>query len=59
VLKDDGSVEERAVTVGIDNRVNAQILSGLKEGEEVIISGESTKKSGSGRGPGGGGIPGM
>jgi macrolide-specific efflux system membrane fusion protein len=62
VLKADGSVEERAVTVGIDNRVNAQILSGLKEGEEVIISGESTKKSGSGksRGPGGGGgIPGM
>lgn len=43
VLKSDGSVEERAVKVGIDNRVNAQILSGLKEGEEVIISGDSTK----------------
>ena len=53
VLKDDGTVEERTVEVGIDNRVNAQILSGLKEGEEVIISEESGKKSGSGRIPGG------
>ncbi|GAF53829.1 macrolide-specific efflux protein MacA [Psychrobacter sp. JCM 18900] len=49
VLKEDGTVEERTVEVGIDNRVNAQILSGLKEGEEVIISEESGKKSGSGR----------
>ena len=53
VLRDDGTVEERTVEVGIDNRVNAQILSGLKEGEEVIISEESGKKSGSGRIPGG------
>ena len=53
VLKDDGTVEERTVEVGIDNRVNAQILSGLKEGEEVIISEESGKKSDSGRVPGG------
>ncbi|MFT5120408.1 MAG: macrolide-specific efflux system membrane fusion protein [Psychrobacter glaciei] len=53
VLKEDGTVEERTVEVGIDNRVNAQILSGLKKGEEVIISEESGKKSGSGRIPGG------
>ena len=53
VLKEDGTVEERTVEVGIDNRVNAQILSGLKEGEEVIISEESGKKSDSGRVPGG------
>ncbi|PKH81473.1 efflux RND transporter periplasmic adaptor subunit [Psychrobacter sp. 4Bb] len=53
VLRDDGTVEERIVEVGIDNRVNAQILSGLKEGEEVIISEESGKKSDSGRVPGG------
>ncbi|GAB2634427.1 efflux RND transporter periplasmic adaptor subunit [Psychrobacter pocilloporae] len=53
VLKDDGTVEERTVEVGIDNRVHAQILSGLKEGEEVIISEESGKKSDSGRVPGG------
>ena len=53
VLRDDGTVEERTVEVGIDNRVNAQILSGLKEGEEVIISEESGKKSGSSSVPGG------
>lgn len=53
VLKGDGSVEERAVTVGIDNRVSAQILSGLKEGEEVIISEDSSENSGSSRKSGG------
>lgn len=37
VLKEDGSVENRPVKVGIDNRVNAQILSGLQAGEQVII----------------------
>lgn len=45
VLKEDGSVENRAVKVGIDNRVNAQILSGLKQGEQVII-GENNGKQG-------------
>ncbi|WP_131669625.1 efflux RND transporter periplasmic adaptor subunit [Psychrobacter pygoscelis] len=47
VLKADGSVEERAVKVGIDNRVNVQILSGLQAGEVVILGEEST--SGEGR----------
>ncbi len=45
VLKADDSVEDRPVKVGIDNRVNAQILSGLKAGEAVII-GENSGKSG-------------
>lgn len=45
VLKADESVEDRPVKVGIDNRVNAQILSGLKAGEAVII-GENSGKSG-------------
>lgn len=44
VLQPNGGVEERAVKVGIDNRVNAQILSGLKAGETVII-GENAEKS--------------
>ncbi|AMN49047.1 MULTISPECIES: efflux RND transporter periplasmic adaptor subunit [unclassified Psychrobacter] len=57
VLNNDETVEERAVTVGIDNRVNAQILSGLQEGEQVIISEGSAKGSGSGRMRGG--PPGM
>ena len=53
VLSADGSVEDRQVKVGIDNRVNAQILSGLKEGEQVIIGEESGErpKGGGRRGP--------
>ena len=54
VLKADGSVEDRPVTVGIDNRVNAQILSGLKAGEAVIIgenSGAPGKQQSRGRRP--------
>ncbi|MDN3452075.1 MULTISPECIES: efflux RND transporter periplasmic adaptor subunit [unclassified Psychrobacter] len=53
VLKEDGSVEERTVKVGIDNRVKVQILSGLKEGEKVVISEENSDKSGNGRVSGG------
>jgi macrolide-specific efflux system membrane fusion protein len=34
----DGKPEPRPVTVGVKNRVQAQILSGLAEGEEVAIS---------------------
>lgn len=32
----DGSVAEREVTVGVSSRVQAQILSGLEEGERVV-----------------------
>ena len=49
VLNDDGTVEARTVEVGIDNRVNAQILSGVKEGEQVIIGEGSAKASSGGR----------
>lgn len=41
VLTAQGQPEERNVVYGINNRVQAQILSGLKEGEKVII-GESS-----------------
>ncbi|WP_019671815.1 efflux RND transporter periplasmic adaptor subunit [Psychrobacter lutiphocae] len=44
VLHSDGSVENRPVTVGIDNRVNAQILSGLKKGDTVIINESGNSK---------------
>ena len=50
VLNDDGTVEPRTVEVGIDNRVNAQILSGLEEGEQVIIGEASANASGNGGG---------
>ncbi|PNK61326.1 efflux RND transporter periplasmic adaptor subunit [Psychrobacter sp. FDAARGOS_221] len=46
VLDAEGNVESRPVTVGIDNRVNAQILSGLKQGEQVIISENSGDQAG-------------
>lgn len=45
VLQADGSVVEQTVSVGIDNRVNAQILSGLKAGDEVILSEEGPAKA--------------
>ena len=53
VLKADGTVVEQTVKVGINNRVNAEILSGLKKGDEVILSEEgpdSGSKGGGGRG---------
>ena len=53
VLKADGTVVEQAVKVGINNRVNAEILSGLKKGDEVILSEEGPdngSKGGGGRG---------
>lgn len=49
VLNADGSVEDRAVTVGIDNRVDAQILSGLQAGEAVIIGEEGPSKGAGGK----------
>jgi macrolide-specific efflux system membrane fusion protein len=37
VLTDSGQVEERKVVVGVMSRLKAEILSGLSEGENVII----------------------
>ncbi|WP_082498066.1 efflux RND transporter periplasmic adaptor subunit [Pseudorhodoferax sp. Leaf267] len=36
VIDAQGQVEERQVEIGISNRVQVQVLSGLQEGEEVI-----------------------
>ena len=46
VLK-DGRIEERRVTVGVSNRLQAQVLSGLVEGELVIV--DAVVPSGSAR----------
>ena len=54
VLKADGTVVEQAVTVGINNRVNAEILSGLKQGDEVILSEEGPDSGSKGSGGRGG-----
>lgn len=37
VQKDDGSIEERQVTVGVTNRVSAEVKSGLAVGEQVVL----------------------
>lgn len=50
VLKADGKVVEQPVTVGINNRVNAQILSGLQVGDEIILSEEDPEQSSKGGG---------
>ncbi|HEX3484588.1 MAG TPA: efflux RND transporter periplasmic adaptor subunit [Micropepsaceae bacterium] len=36
LVKDDGTQESRNVTVGVTDRVSAEILSGLNEGEKII-----------------------
>ena len=33
----DGSLEARAVVVGVSDRVHGQVLEGLTEGEEVVV----------------------
>lgn len=40
IMKDNGDIEERKVLVGVTNRVQAQIIDGVKEGE-TVISGSS------------------
>lgn len=37
VKKDDGSLEERQVVIGVTDRVHGEVLEGLKEGEVVVI----------------------
>ena len=54
VLKADGTVVEQTVKVGINNRVNAEILSGLKKGDEVILSEEGPDSGSKGSGVRGG-----
>ncbi|HEX6828442.1 MAG TPA: efflux RND transporter periplasmic adaptor subunit [Burkholderiales bacterium] len=43
VLK-DGVVEEKKVTVGVSNRQVSEVLSGLSEGETVVVGSESDGK---------------
>ncbi|HEY1130620.1 MAG TPA: efflux transporter periplasmic adaptor subunit, partial [Roseateles sp.] len=35
---EQGRVAERVVRIGLNNRVRAQVLEGLKEGEQVVTS---------------------
>ena len=38
------TIEEREVTVGVMNRIQAEVLSGLNEGDVVVIGTQETKK---------------
>lgn len=54
VLDADGTAHQQQVLVGMNNRVNAQVFAGLKEGDQVIIADSSdtsaaSAKSKSGR----------
>lgn len=51
VLKADGEVIDQLVKVGINNRVIAQILSGLSVGDEVILSDKGTETAEKSRSP--------
>ncbi len=42
-----GTLEMRNVEIGIDNKVYAQVLSGLEQGDQVIIGQANIKSSSS------------
>lgn len=46
VVTSDGMIEERPVQVGIETSGDAEILSGLNEGEEVVVSDRSGLRQG-------------
>ena len=37
VIRPDGSIEERKVTIGVSNRVHIEVISGLETGEKVVV----------------------
>ncbi|MFO7324444.1 MAG: efflux RND transporter periplasmic adaptor subunit [Pseudomonadota bacterium] len=43
VVKPDGSLEERQVVVGVNDRVHGEVIEGLSEGEEVVVGRKDTK----------------
>jgi macrolide-specific efflux system membrane fusion protein len=60
VVSESGAQEEREVKVGVTNRVTAEVVSGLREGERVVAgtksetnSGEERDRTGGRRGRGG------
>lgn len=48
VKTEDGAIENRQVKVGLNNNVNVEVISGLKDGEDVVIgeASEDGKASG-------------
>ena len=54
ILGPDGAITARPVKVGLNNKITAEILSGLKEDERVVIGSgnEPSAKSASALPPG-------
>ncbi|WP_334186168.1 efflux RND transporter periplasmic adaptor subunit [Novosphingobium sp.] len=50
VKGEDGKIATRKVRIGIDNNISAEVLSGLKEGETVVV-GEAKASKTSDQGP--------
>lgn len=46
VVTPSGTIQEKSVEIGIRNRVQAQVISGLEEGETVIINNAANGQSG-------------
>ncbi|WP_425339139.1 efflux RND transporter periplasmic adaptor subunit [Azorhizobium doebereinerae] len=59
VVKSDGTLETRAVTVGLNDKASAQVLSGLAGGEQVVTGRRSAQGTATTQRPGGGPPPGM
>ena len=38
VVSEDGKPEQRKITVGLDNKIVAEVTSGLKAGERVVTA---------------------
>ena len=57
VLQEDGTAQPQIVLVGLNNRVTAEVLAGLKEGDQVVIadgsdtSNDAAKRGMNNRGP--------
>ncbi len=48
VVLEDGMQETRAVQVGVTDRVNAEIVSGLSEGEAVVAGTDTARRANKG-----------
>lgn len=59
VQERDGRVSPRSVEIGLNNNVNAQVISGLKEGEEIVLAEAAADAQPASRKMGPGGPPPM
>ncbi len=57
VLDKDKKTSERWITVGLNNNINAQVIDGLTEGEQVVVSQVTTAASSASKKTMGGGPP--